>query len=324
MNWFKRLASLVMVLVLLSLPFIIYFKSQDILDWWKLRGYTPPASVATLAGQDTMLPYTKHMFYLNHPQIVNGVSSFRQDCPDATRTIVLGCYHPDQDGIYIYSVNDPLLYGIEQVTAAHEVLHAVYARLSTADRNQLNSELESYYKSGLTDQRVQQEVQLYQQTEPDDVMDEMSCTFGTEIASLPPALESYYDRYFANRQAIVGYEASYENEFTNRENVINADDDQLSRMKSQIDSEENSLSAQSAQITADRSRLNSERGDANQYNADVDSFNSEVDTYNAGVDKLRSDISAYNDLVDQRNSVAEELASLDQAIDTRLTTQPAQ
>lgn len=313
-----------MVLVLLSLPFIVYYKAQALVDWWKLRGYTPPPAITSLANQDTMRPYTKHLFYLNHPQIVSGVSSFRQDCPDATRTIVLGCYHPDQDGIYLYSITDPSLYGVEQVTAAHEVLHAVYARLNKTDRNILNSELQDYYKNGLTDQRVIDEVKLYQQTEPNDVLDEMSCTFGTEISSLPPALDAYYNRYFTNRQAIVGFEQSYESEFTGRENVIKADDAQLAQLKAQISSEENSLSAQSDQINADRSRLNSERDNINQYNADVDSFNKEVSAYNAGVDRLRADINTYNDLVNRRNAIAEELASLDQAIDTRLTTQSSQ
>jgi hypothetical protein len=324
MNSFTRLASWIIVVVLLSVPFVVYFKAQALMDWWKLRGYNPPTAVATLVSQDTMNAYTKHMFYINHPQIVSGVTSFRQDCPDATRTIVLGCYHPDQNGIYIYAVNDALLYGVQQVTAAHEVLHAVYARLSSQDRQNLNSELEDYYKNDLTDQRVLAEVKLYQQTEPDDVMDEMSCTFGTEIAALPPALEAYYQHYFTNRQAIVNFEQSYQNEFTSRENIVNADDAQLSQLKTSINAQEDSLGAQSSQINSDRARLNAERSNPDLYNSEASSFNNEIDVYNAGVNKLRADISSYNDLVNQRNAVAQEIASLDQSIDTRLTTQPAQ
>ncbi|HET7827891.1 MAG TPA: hypothetical protein VFK97_03420, partial [Candidatus Saccharimonadales bacterium] len=212
----------------------------------------------------------------------------------------------------------------EQVTAAHEVLHSVYARLSSADRDKLNGELEDYYKNGLTNQRILAEIKLYQQTEPNDVMDEMSCTFGTEIANLPPALDAYYQRYFANRQAVVNFEQSYESEFSQRENTINADDAQLAQLKAQISAEENNLNAQSSQINSDRAKLNAERDNPYQYNRDVVSFNQEVDAYNAGVDQLRGEINAYNDLVNRRNAIAEELASLDQAIDTRLTTQSAQ
>jgi len=315
-----------LLLVLLAFPFLIYFNAQALSDYFALRGYTPPPAVASLAAQDTMLPYTKHLFYLNHPQIVSGVADFRKDCPDSTTTIVLGCYHPDQDGIYIYAVNDPQLYGVEQVTAAHEVLHAVYARLSAHDKAALDSQLQSYYQSGLSDPQVQSEVKLYQQTEPNDVMDEMSCTFGTEIASLPPALESYYDRYFSNRQAVVKFEQMYNGEFTSREDQISVYASQLSSLKNQINDEEQSLQTELGQIDGDRAKLDSLRssGQTDAYNAAVGGFNQEVSAYNAGIDTLKADITAYNQLVDQYNSIAQELAGLEQAIDTRLTPQAAQ
>ncbi|MGH7156579.1 MAG: hypothetical protein ACREGG_00460 [Candidatus Saccharimonadales bacterium] len=326
MRQLKKLLAYLLLLVLLAFPFAVYFNAQALSDYFALRNYTPPSDIATLASQDTMLPYTKHMFYLNHPQIVSSVAAFRQDCPDSPQTIVLGCYHPDQKGIYIYSVSDSQLYGVEQVTAAHEVLHAVYARLSNHDRTILNNELEDYYKNGLTDSRVIAEVKIYQQTEPNDVMDEMSCTFGTEIADLPSGLNTYYQKYFANRQTVVNFEQNYESEFTSRQSQINTEAAQLAQMKSNIDSEEQSLQTQLNQINSDRARLDSLRGSGQtgQYNASVDSYNSEVSVYNSGVDRLRSDISSYNQLVDQYNATATELASLQQSIDTRLTPQASQ
>lgn len=321
-----QITSLVMLLVILAGLIFGITHLQALDDWWKLRGYTPPAAIVSLADQDTMNSYTRHAFYVNHPQLLSTVSAFRQACPDSEQTIVLGCYHPGQNGIYIYNVQDPALHGVQQVTAAHEVLHSVYARLSSSDRQQLDNELESYYKNDLHDSRVLAEVKLYQQTEPNDVYDEMSCTFGTEIANLPPALEAYYAKYFTNRQAVVAFEQSYEGEFTKRENIINADDAQLAAMKQQIDSEESSLTNQLNQIEADRARLDqlSSSNQINAYNAGVDSFNAEVDAYNSGVQKLRSDIAAYNQLVQDRNSVAAELRGLQSAIDTRLTTQATQ
>jgi len=205
-NKSSRLASYLVLLGLIAILVLVGINRLAIQDWFKLRGYQPPAAVAQLASQDTMNNYTRHLFYLNKPQLLGTVSSFRQSCPENKDTIVLGCYHSDQNGIYIYAVADPTLAGIQQVTAAHEVLHAVYARLSSHDRAQLDSQLEAFYKDGLTDSRVLAEVKLYQQTEPHDVMDEMSCTFGTELASLPAPLEAYYHQYFTNRSAIVAYE----------------------------------------------------------------------------------------------------------------------
>ncbi len=326
MSNLKRTLTVLALLAVIAAPILVFLNAQSLSDWWKLRGYTPPAEITALATDDTMTAYTQHLFYINHPQIVSGVSSFRQDCPVAEQTIVLGCYHPDQDGIFIYSVNDPTLYGIEQVTAAHEVLHAVYARLTGSARNQLDSELQSYYDSGLTDQRVISEIKLYQQTEPDSVMDEMSCTFGTEIANLPPALESYYKPFFSNRPAVVGYEQRYQGEFTSRENQISADDAQLSNLKAAIDSQEENLQTELNQINANRAKLDSLRnsGQYQQYNSEVGTFNTEVSAYNTGVDRLRSEINSYNSLVAARNAIAVDLNGLDQAIDTRLVPQSAQ
>jgi hypothetical protein len=318
-----RLASLLIILAGLAALVLVALNIQNIQDWWRLRGYHPPAAVAQLAEQDTMNSYTRHLFYLNKPQLLGTVASFRQSCPENKDTIVLGCYHPGQNGIFIYNVQDPALAGVTQVTAAHEVLHAVYARLSTKDRAALNSQLEDYYQHGLQDPRVRAEVKLYQQTEPKDVLDEMSCTFGTEIASLPAPLEAYYKRFFDNRAAIVAFEQQYEGEFTSRQTTITADDQQLAILKQQIDTRQTGLYAQLQQINGDQNRLNGLKGSGQTiaYNALVPGYNAEVDAYNQGVSDLQATINQYNQLVAARNQVAGQLTTLAGALDTRLTTQ---
>jgi len=296
---------------------------QRLSDWWRLRGYQPPPIVAQLAAQDTMNSYTRHLFYLNKPQLLSTVASFRQHCPENEDTIVLGCYHSGQNGIFIYNVQDPTLAGVQQVTAAHEVLHAVYARLSPRDRDNLDVLLENYYKHDLHDSRVEAEIKLYQATEPHDVMDEMDSTFGTEIANLPTALNTYYKRIFTNRQAIVAYEQQYQGEFTSRMTTINADDRQLSAIKQTINNKQSSLESELSQLNSERAHLNSllASGQTNSYNAGVTDYNNEVDTYNQGVTSLQAEIAAYNQQVIARNQIAGQLTTLDDALDTRLTTQ---
>ena len=312
-------------LLLLSVPFLVYFKAQALVDWWQLRDYTPPAAVAQLAKQDTMTSYATHVFYVNHPDLETDANQFRTDCNESEKTIILGCYHGNQDGIFVYSVSDPRLSGVQQVTAAHEMLHAAYDRLSSKDRDYVDGLLENYYKT-VTDQRVIDTINSYRQSEPNDVTNEMHSIFGTEIGSLPQPLENYYKKYFTNRGTVAEYAANYDSEFTSREDQVKADDARLAQMKSDIDSQERALNAQLSKINSDRSNLNAERGSGNvsRYNSDVSSFNSEVNAYNSGVDQLRSDINAYNNLVYARNSIAQELADLAQAIDTRLTAQPSQ
>jgi uncharacterized protein YukE len=318
-----RVVLFVVLLLWAVLLCLIFVKRQAISDWWRLRDYSPPSSIAQLADQDTMNDYTRHLFYLNQPQLLSSVTSFRQHCPENEDTIVLGCYHPVEQGIYVYNVQDPSLHGVAQVTAAHEVLHAIYGRLSTKQRNYVDGLLNNYYKHGLTNARVKSEIQLYQKTEPHDVTDEMHSTFGTEIADLPGPLENYYKQYFTNRAVIVAFEQNYDNEFATRQAKIDSDDKQLATMKQQIADQETSLTSQLKQLDDQHSQLDSllASGDTAAYNSLVDSYNSGVNSYNNGVASLQNAITQYNQLVAARNSVAGELTTLDKAVDTRLTPQ---
>lgn len=315
-----KLLSVTTLVVLIGLIVTVWIKQQQIVDWWRLRGYTPSAAVAELATEDTMNAYTRHLFYLNRPRLLSTVTAFRQYCPENSNTIVLGCYHPDQNGIFIYDVQDPTLAGLQQVTAAHEVLHSIYARLSSSQRKTLDIELESYYEHGLTDTNVKAEVTLYKQTEPTAVYDEMSCTFGTEIATLPSDLEAYYAQFFTDRQIIVTYEEQYQVQFTSRQQQIAGYDSQLNTMKKQIDSEESSLNTEDSSLQSQHVQLKQllASGQNSAYNADVSGYNEQVDSYNASVASLRLLINSYNQLVSTRNAVAGQLTTIDSAIDTRV------
>lgn len=322
----RRLPGIVLAIVVLSLPFLVWNKQQAVADWWRLRGYTPPVSVVSLANTDTMTTEARHILYVNHPQLVANSASFRQDCTQNEQTIVLGCYHSDQNGIYVFLVKDVRLSGVEQVTIAHEMLHAAYDRLSSSERKRIDGLLNDYFNNSLHDQRIIDTINSYKKTEPKDITNEMHSVFGTEIADLPKSLESYYSQYFAKRSTVVNLALSYENVFTSRISQIDSYDQQLGVLKSQISSEEQNLNNQLNQLNTDRARLDSLKssGQYAAYNAGVSVFNSEVIAYNQGVESLQNDIARYNSLIDTRNSIANDLRGLDSAIDTRLTAQSAQ
>ncbi len=295
-------------------------------DWWRLQGYTPPANVLSLAGEDTMTPYAKHIFYVNHPNIVAGTSSFHSACPQSEQTIVLGCYHSNQAGIDVFDVMDSRLNGVEEVTAAHEMLHAAYDRLSGSERAEIDTQLEDFFNNDLHDQRVKDTINSYHQTEPGQEVNEMHSILGTEVSNLTPSLEAYYKKYFSNRSAVTTFASKYEDEFSSRVARIDAYDTQLASLKQQIESGENSLDSQLTQLQEDRARLDSLRssGQLAEYNSSVSAFNAEVNQYNSAVSRLRTNIDNYNDIVTQRNAIASELRGLSNSIDTRLTTQSSQ
>lgn len=302
-----RLGLLVTLLVLLAATGTAVIERNNLYDWWQLRHYQAPSVVAGLAAQDTMTAYARKLFYINHPAVVTG-SAFSQPCPNdgGEKTIVLGCYHGGESGIYLLGVSDPRLNGVEQVTAAHEMLHAAYERLNQSERQRVDGLLLDYYDHDLHDQRIAATIAAYKQSEPHDVVDEMHSVFGTEIANLPAALENYYSQYFVNRATVAGFAAQYQGEFTSRQSTVAQDDARLTGMRSQINGLEADLKTRLSAINAQQTTLNAERANGNipAYNAGVPGYNSLVDAYNSEAANLQALIAQYNQLVASRNAVA--------------------
>jgi hypothetical protein len=302
----RALKSLLILAWIIGLGLLVA-KHQAIFDWAKLRNYQAPSAIAQIATQDTMTDYGRKVFYVNHPELVPK-DNFGNDCPNdgGEQTIVLGCYHPIQAGIFVLNVTDPRLDGVHQVTAAHEMLHAAYDRLSRADKDKVNQMLLDYYHNGLADQRIKDTIDAYKKTEPKDLVNEMHSIFGTEVATLPAPLEQYYQRYFTDRGQVVAFAVQYQDEFTSRQNIVTQDDAKLAQLKSQIQNLEADLKNKQSQLASTQADLNNKRsnGQIAAYNAGVPDYNAQVEAYNAEVEQVRSLIDQYNQLVNERNAVA--------------------
>lgn len=294
-----------LLVVILALMSLVLWQRQAISDWIQLYGYEPPAEVTQLARQTHMTSDAQHLFYLNKPQIT-GKTAFSNYCTNYEQTIVLGCYHGGQDGIYIlYVVNTPELSGVMQVTAAHEMLHAAYERLSDSEKTRIDTELTNFYNTKLKDVAIKDEVEAYRKTEPNALVNEMHSIFGTEVSNLPPSLESYYKRYFSNRQAVVKQAAMYANAFRSREAAVKRYDAQLQKLAGQVTSEEAALTEKGKALQQERARLEAYKnsGNVNSYNAAVPAYNQLVRSYNALLNKIKAEIAQYNKIVERRNAL---------------------
>lgn len=321
MRRFGRLALRTLLpLGFVALLVVLATKRQALQDWWRLHNYTPPAAVAQLAMEDTMTAEARHLFYVNYPVITSG-AIFTSHCPlGSEKTVVLGCYVGADQGIYLYDVTDSRLQGVEQVTAAHEMLHAAYRRLPSGERRRIDTLLTNFYATGLTDQRIKDTIAAYKKSEPGDVVNEMHSVFGTEVGHLPAPLERYYSQYFHDRSKITAYTASYQAAFTSRQALIRQYDNQLQTLKIQINTSQAEITKQKAELDALNQQLQSERNN-NQvaaYNSGVDSYNTAVNTYNALLQTTKDLISQYNTIVNKRNAVVLE----DQQLTQELSANP--
>lgn len=321
----RRIVQTAILIAVVGVGVLAAARHQDIYDWARLRNYAAPAAVAQIATDDTMTAKARRIFYVNQPALTADKSYFNQQCGDKEQTIILGCYHSDQRGIYVYAISDPRLAGVEQVTSAHEMLHAAYDRLSADERKHVNGLLEAFYQNNLQDKRIKDTIDLYKKIEPNDVVNEMHSVFGTEVANLTPELEAYYQQYFSSRSKVAQYAATYQNEFTSREAQIAAYDARLAEMKKQIDSDQAELDQKYQALIAQKAELDALRNrNVAAYNAGVEPYNNAVGSYNAAVVALKNLIAQYNALVDERNAIAVQESQLSQALNSQATAPTAE
>lgn len=294
------------------------WKRQAILDWWRLRGYDPPTRIIELADNTTMNSSSRRLFYVYHP-VLEGKETFSGHCNIAEETIVMGCYVSNR-GIYLFDVQDPRLAGIHEVTAAHELLHAAYDRLSKTERERIDKQLTDFFQT-VTDERLIDTVESYRKRDPSIVPNELHSILGTEVRELPADLEAHYKRYFDDRRKIVGYSESYEQVFTEIKNQLKAYQAEMDELKPKIDANRTRLNNMNEEIRSDRTRLDAmmASGDTAGYNAAVPGFNAKVRAYNNLVIATKALIDRYNKIVQDYNQLAARQHELIKSLDSSLT-----
>lgn len=312
----KFIGFLGVILAFAALAFGFLY-NQEIVDWTKLRGYTPDPEIVVLADNTTMVDSARRLFYVNRPTIADK-DLFNEHCREDEHSIVLGCYLSGQRGIYLLDVNDDRLNGIKEVTAAHELLHATYERLSSKEKQEVDAMLEDAF-TRVTNTRIKESIELYRKKDANIVSNELHSIIGSEVRDLSPELEKYYSKYFSNRLKIVSFSEQYEQAFIERQNAVREYDIELAEIKAEIDSTSNRLNQESSDLTNLKSKLNQlKREDKiEEHNALIPEFNAKVNSYNQDVDELSAKVVKYNETVQTRNNVASEEAALVEAIDSR-------
>lgn len=314
MKSFAKLASVVVSVAVIAGSIYAVSNARSIMDWFALRNYTPSQQLVKLADQTTMNDHTRRVFYVNRPEILDK-QQFRISCTQAEETIVLGCYISN-NGIFLLGVDDPRLEGILQVTAAHEVLHALYDRLSSDERAEVDQMTAEFFAT-LDNERIVRTVQNYEKRDPSIVPNELHSILASEVRELSPELEEYYKRYFNDRSKIVEYSEMYEQTFVSIENQVKAFDAQLEGLQASINSNQASLQQTEAAIDSEKARLdrllNSDQIEA--YNASVPGFNALVNRHNELIRQTQSQVDEYNRIVEARNSLVTTEAELVDAID---------
>lgn len=308
-----------------SLPFlaiillgVIFY--EPIVDQILLYNYTPPNNIVQFTKDTAMTKKATNIFYVSRP-VIQDKPEFRISCMDnIEKSIVLGCYKSDSNKIYLLQVSDKRLDGVEQVTAAHEMLHAAYSRLKNSERLQIDAQLNNFLKT-IKDPYIINTIDEYRKHGADNLPNELHSIFGTEVANLPSELEVYYQKYFTDRQEVVKLSNNYRKTFKDLEDKIANYDKELSRLKASIEENQQKLSQLGEELSIRRAQLNREVGNISLYNAGVPGYNQTVAHYNQIVDQVKNDVGKYNKIVNKRNSSAVVINELGNELNANANTE---
>ncbi len=200
---------LIVVASLLNLSLVagtawVFDNRQRAIDQVTVWNYDPSEAVA---GYLERTPYTElgEFLLLASSPVVLDAERFDGECGDHREEGVgiLGCYIPREQRIILFDITDERLDGMEEVVAAHEMMHAAWHRLGGAERAELGAMLEAEAAELSADEAFAARMEVYARTEPGQRQNELHSIIATEIAEVSPALEEYFALYFTDRQFIV-------------------------------------------------------------------------------------------------------------------------
>lgn len=280
------------------------------IDQW-ISVAPPSAEIERLAIATTMTREAQQIFYRQTPTIEPKQTFFKVCQPKEEvndTSIIFGCYFTNGKSgkIAIQSVTDDRFQGVMEVTAAHEMLHAAYSRLSPSDRDKLTPQLKQAALlikndrlSGILKQYQQKDIALY--------VNELHSYLGTEVGNLGDIpLEQYYERYFRDRQQVV--------KLADRsQEIVRKLDEKSKQLKPEIDTLEASLTQAKQTIKEYNLELGSQKRNLDALQLDIMRFKEQAEeSYRQGngspetVFQFEQQKSDYNQKVEEFNDLVRE------------------
>lgn len=297
---------------------------QYALDQVTVWGYQPTSEVETITKKVEFTDKGQFIFYATKPQLEDQ-SSFNKQCPrQEAGSPILGCYTTD-DRIYIYNLSNQQLSGMEEVTAAHEMLHAVWYRMSASERSDIEAELMTAYEK-LENADLKARMEYYERTEPGEFANELHSILGTEVDSLSDSLEAYYGQYF-DRSTVLALHKQYSSVYSALHDRATELYASMQSLSAELKSQTAAYDAAVAQLSSDINSFNQRARDGGfssqaqfnreraalaarsaQLERDRLAINESIETYNqyyAEYQELAKQIEVLNDSIDSYKQIEE-------------------
>lgn len=299
------IASIAVQVVVLAAGAWAFANRPTIRDWLVVGKVVASSAIDDYVEQAGMSSAGRFYLYAARPEL-HTTATFAKSCTaKETGVAVLGCYIIATDRIHLLDITDPAFDTMEPVVAAHEMLHAVWARFDDAERARVSKLVEQSYEQ-INDPALAERLKVYEDAKGNIDVAELFAVLGTEVALVSDDLADVYNRYFDRRGAVVALAVEAATVITN---IV----DEIARVSTEI-------VALEAEIAADRAA----------YDAGIKKLKADVDTFNKNADKpghyqsqsrfdkdrkalqtreanLEKDRLAINDKVDQFNLLVSQL-----------------
>lgn len=292
---------------------------QRIADQFAVWQFEPSSQIAEYVTSADMSDEGKFLFYASQP-VIQENPDFNSTCSNVEENFgVLGCYFPSSKSIFLFNVTDERLDGIEEVVAAHEMLHAAWDRLSDDERDRLMPLLEAEADRMKDDPEFATTLEFYAKTEPGERSNELHSIIGTEFADLSPELEEHYATYFADRATVVALHEKSNAVFTEQVDASKKLVEQLDALRTTIDDDYDTYNSGYDALNSDIDSFNSraDSGDfatLSQFNEERNQLISRQDELNSLYDTIEANVATYDGLVTQLEDLNATISELNKSI----------
>ena len=296
----------------------IFINRQYVLDQFSVWSYEPSAQMLDINERVAFTEKGTFVFYATKPSLEDQ-AGFNKECPrQEAGSPILGCY-TSADRIFVYNITNEQLDGMEEVTSAHEMLHAAWYRMSHDEREKLTVELRAAYEK-LDNPQLTERMEYYQRTEPGEFANELHSILGTEVASLGDSLEAYYEQYF-DRETVVALHDKYNTVYTA---LYTRADDLFSKMEALSTSLEARNTAYEASVNQLSSDINDFNSRANggsfssqaQFNSERAALVRRSNVLNAERQAINTDVATYNEYYEEYQKISEQIQVLNESVDS--------
>ncbi len=297
----KKIASAICIVIILACGAYLLLQQDFMKDRLKAWTFKPSAEVAKVEEKLNLTDDGKLIFHASEP-VLEQQDDFNKHCESHEKEIsILGCYTNRK--IYLYDIKTDELPGVVESTAAHELLHAIWERLSASEQNTIQSKLDQVYKDNFN--LLSKDLEIYNASEQDE---ELYVRAATQIANLPKELEEHYARYFNDQDAVVAYYDSYITPFRKLEKEMEDLEKELKDLGVKIDQETAEYETRANNLSTAVDEFNNCANTVNCFSSQY-AFNTrrnellaEQSAIDALYEQLSSDINSYNQKVEKYNN----------------------